>query len=141
MKFEGKISKSGKFYHVEIPALSIDTQGKTKNECLAMAVDAIESLVHVKGFKVSAEYVTEKIFTVEANDTNLLMALLIKRTRMEAGLSIRDLQVRLGYKSPQSIQRIESGRVPLTFDTLSDLMDKISGEDFYIKKRVKSRAS
>lgn len=108
--FEGRLQKDGKFWMIEVPALDIATQGKTRSEAFEMIADAIESLVNKVGFKVQVGPLSKDCFIVAANDPRLLMALFLKRQREAEKLTVRAVAKRLKYKSPSAYSQYEGGK-------------------------------
>lgn len=108
--FSGKIWKEGKFWLVEIPALDVLTQGKSKKDALFMIKDAIEELVNEKGFRIKVSMVVDGEFIISANDVPPLVALMLKRQRVKNGLSLADMQERLHAKSRNAYAQYEQGR-------------------------------
>lgn len=112
MVLEGIIFKDKNYWLVEIPALDLMTQGRTKKKAYEMVVDAIESLVNKKGFKVSV-YCPPSLgkigFTVVANDAKQMAALLLKRQRAKSGKTIRQIVKILKLKSPRAYSQYEEG--------------------------------
>jgi len=110
MRFVGKVFKSGKHWAIEIPILDIATQGRTKKEAYEMIADAVESLVNKKDFEVRVFGTKGRVFEIGASDQGALTALLLRRMRQKAGLSLEEVAARLGSKSPNSYARYEQGR-------------------------------
>ncbi|MCP5468314.1 MAG: helix-turn-helix transcriptional regulator [Deltaproteobacteria bacterium] len=110
MLLVGKIWKEKKHYLIEIEELDLLTQGRTKKEAYEMIKDAVESLVNKKDFSVELYRDKKDVFYIEANNPGLLMALILKRQREKYCLSIRDLQKRLKFKSPNAYAQYESGK-------------------------------
>ena len=52
----------------------------------------------------------------------------IKRLRLEAGLTVRDLQEKLGFASPQAIYKWQNGLTAPTVDNLVILADAFGVE-------------
>jgi len=126
MKIEGRITKSGRWWAVEVPLLLIHTQGRTKIDAYAMVKDAIELLIDEKGFAVDVIKGNEKdVICISSNNDRALMAFALKQQRAEHSLSVRDVAANLGSKSPTSYSRYESGRVGLTLDKFSQLLSAI----------------
>lgn len=110
MRFAGRVFKAGKYWAIELPILDVATQGRTKKEAYEMIADAVESLVNKKGFKVRVFGAKGKAFEIGASDQGALTALLLRRMRQKAGLSLEEVAARLGSKSPNSYARYEQGR-------------------------------
>ena len=126
MKIEGRITKSGRWWAVEVPLLLIHTQGRTKIDAYAMVKDAIELLIDEKGFAVDVIKGNEKdVICISSNNDRALMAFALKQQRAEHSLSVRDVAANLGSKSPTSYSRYESGRVGLTRDKFCQLLSAI----------------
>ena len=108
--FNGKTWKNGKLWLIEIPALDIVTQGKSKKNALFMVKDAIEELVNEKAFRIKITLSKDGEFIVWANDVAPLVALMLKRQRLKNGLSLSDMQERLHTKSKNAYAQYEQGR-------------------------------
>lgn len=114
MVLQGELWKDGKFWTIEVPELDVATQGTTRKEAFAMLRDAIESLVHKRGFKVRVRMLTKNIFVIDANNDNLFVAFFLKRQREIHGLTVRDMTARLEYKSVNAYAQYEQGKVQPT---------------------------
>jgi len=110
MRFMGQVFRAGKYWAIEIPILDIATQGRTKKEAYEMITDAVKSLVNKKGFEVRVFGTKGRAFEIGASDQGALTALLLRRMRQKAGLSLEEVAARLGSKSPNSYARYEQGR-------------------------------
>ena len=51
MRLEGKVSKQGKYWAVDVPIIGVFTQGHTKKEAFDMVADAIESVIKKRASK------------------------------------------------------------------------------------------
>ncbi len=126
MLLEGRVWKEKKFYLIEVEALDLLTQGRTKKEAYEMIKDATESLVNKKGFLIEIHRHKKNEFYLEANHPGLLMALLLKRQREKHRLTLRDLQKRLNFKSPNAYAQYELGK---HFPTLGKFQQFIGAMD------------
>lgn len=109
--FNGKVLKKDKFWLVEIPALNVVTQGRSKKNALFMIKDAIEELVNEKSFRIKVVPTENKNeFVIYANDVAPLVALMLKRQRAKNGLSLADMQERLHAKSRNAYAQYEQGK-------------------------------
>lgn len=130
MRLEGKLyqpsGKKDKYWSVEIPLLHIHTQGRSRKDAMAMAQDAIESLVFKKGFSVDIYPGDEETFTVSANDSKALIALMLKRQREFQHLTVREVASRLSSHSPNAYAQYEQGKVNPSFDKLIRLLRAIN---------------
>jgi hypothetical protein len=109
MRVEGSIVKVGKWCAVEIPAMNVHTQGKNMKEAYLMAADAVESLVGKEGFRAVVFPGKAGYFELGSNDEAAFFALLLKRMREKANLSLSDVQKRLGARSINTYARYEQG--------------------------------
>jgi hypothetical protein len=73
MKFEGNLSRSGKFWAVHMPLLDAYTQGRTRKEALCMAVDWIASMAD--GLAATVCLTSPTTFLVTCADESALMGL------------------------------------------------------------------
>ncbi|MDO8643410.1 MAG: hypothetical protein Q7S00_00390, partial [bacterium] len=73
--FNGKAWKKGKLWLVEIPALDLVTQGKSRKNAIDMVKDAIEELVDEKHFQIKITSSGDDEFVIWANDVAPLLAL------------------------------------------------------------------
>ncbi len=128
MRIEGRIKKSDKWWAVEVPLLSVFTQGRTKKDAYNMVIDAIESLVDKKGFRVDVQPSEDNTFSVGANDEGILIAFALKQQRAKNNLSIRDVSEKMGSKSPSAYSRYEVGTVKPSLDKFSELLRAINEE-------------
>ena len=99
MRLAGHVFKSGRYWAIEIPILSIVTQGRTKKEAYEMIADAIESLVNKEGFVIDLYPGKGQYFELSSTDLATLTAFLLRRLRMKQGLTLVEVSKRLGAKS------------------------------------------
>ena len=132
MRFEGRVFKSGRYWAVEVPILGVVTQGRTKKEALEMISDAIESLVNEPNFKVKVFPGRGGYFEVGANDEAKLTALLLRRARTRAGLTLSEVAHRLGSASLNSYARYEQGRSVPTVAKLSELLSALETDKDFV---------
>ena len=123
--FEGRIWQDGKFWIVQIPALDIITQGKSRNDGYRMAADAIETYVFKRGFSVFVVPRGKKKFLVSTEPKNLgkLIGLLLRQQRSKQRLSVEDMRTRLRFRSRASYLRYESGKGVPTIAQLSAFLE------------------
>lgn len=143
MKLEGflkKPSSKEKFWTIEIPAIGIFTQGKSKKDAYIMAKDSIETVVDEKGFTVVIEPLGDLSFSVSANEQRLLIGLLLRRQRAISGLTLMEVAKRLNSKSPNAYGRYEQGKVLPSLDKLAELLRAID-EDLDPILKIKDLAS
>lgn len=114
LTLEGKIWKDGKFWLVEVPALDIMTQGRTKDEAYEMIKDAIESHVRTEGFEVEVTPKGTEEFVVSAESSEniaLLIGFMLKRLRSKNNLSLAEMRDRLGVMSRSNYAQYEKGYI------------------------------
>lgn len=126
MRFVGTVFKAGKYWAIEIPILDIASQGRTKREAYEMIADAIESLVNKEGFEIRVFGTKGRFFEIGASDQGALTALLLRRMRQRAGLSLEEVAARLGSKSPNSYARYEQGRSVPSVEKFAELFSAVA---------------
>ena len=126
MRFVGQAFKAGKYWAIEIPILDIATQGRTRNEAYEMIADAVEALVNKEGFKVRVFRTKGRTFEIGTSDQGALTALLLRRMRQKAGLSLEEVAARLGSKSPNSYARYEQGRSVPSVEKFAQLFSAVA---------------
>jgi len=126
MRFAGRVFRVGKSWAIEIPLLDIATQGRTKKEAYEMIADAVESLVNKKGFDVRVFGAKGAVFEIGASDQGALTALLLRRMRHKAGLSLEEVAARLGSRSPNSYARYEQGRSVPSVEKFAKLFSAVA---------------
>ena len=133
MRFAGKLFKSGRYWAIEVPILSVVTQGHTKKEAFDMIADAIEILVNKPAFEVQVFPGKSGYFEVGASDEGALTAFLLRRERIKSGLTLAEVARRLGAKSLNTYARYEQGRSVPTVPKLSKLLSALaSRKDFVL---------
>lgn len=125
MRFAGRVSRSRRFWAVEVPIFDVATQGRSLEEAYKMIADAIEALANRPGFKINIFPGPHGSFEVGANDDGALTALLLRRARARAGLSLAQVAVRLGAKSINGYARYEQGRSVPSIAMLSRLYSAV----------------
>ncbi|MHC4885796.1 MAG: type II toxin-antitoxin system HicB family antitoxin [Planctomycetota bacterium] len=126
MKIEGRLTKTGKWWAVQVPLLLIHTQGKTKKEALLMAKDAVECLVDAPNdFEAIVTDCGFNTFCVSANNDTLLMSLALRQQRASHNMTVRQVATRMGSKSPNSYSRYERGKTKPSLDKFSQLLQAI----------------
>jgi DNA-binding XRE family transcriptional regulator len=129
MRLSGRVFKSSKFWVIEVPILSVVTQGYTKKEAYEMIADAIESLVNKKGFRVEVFPGKGQYFELGSPDLSTLTAFLLRRQRMKHGLTLTEVAKRLGAKSHNTYARYEQGKSIPTIEKFSKLLSALSPEN------------
>jgi len=135
MRLSGKVYRDGKLWLAEIPILDAMTQGRTRKEAYAMAVDLVESLVNQPGFKALAYPTKNGDFEVGVSDTKHLVALVLRRQRQASGLSLAQVARRLGAKSRNAYARYEQAAAVPTVERFFELLAAVSdGRDFVLRQ-------
>ena len=133
MRFAGKVFKSGRYWAIEVPILSVVTQGHTRKEAFEMIADAIEVLVNKPGFEIRVFPGKGEYFEVGASDEGALTAFLLRRERIKSGLTLAEVARRLGSTSLNTYARYEQGRSVPTVPKLSELLSALaSRKDFVL---------
>jgi len=133
MRFAGKVFKSGRYWAIEVPILSVVTQGHTRKEAFEMIADAIEVLVNKPGFEIRVFPGKGEYFEVGASDEGALTAFLLRRKRLKSGLTLAEVARRLGSTSLNTYARYEQGRSVPTVPKLSELLSALaSTKDFVL---------
>lgn len=99
VKFEGTTCKEGRYWPVDVPALNVVTQGRSKKEAYQMIKEAIELYVDQPHFQVEVIPLSGGRFIIRAKsneDDKYLVALMLKQQRAKYGLSLADIAKRLG---------------------------------------------
>ena len=134
MRFEGQLSKDGRFWLAEIPLLDAMTQGRTKAEALDMVADWLETMVNRKGFRARVFSTGRYSFEVAGSDAAAMTALLLRRRREASGASLREVAKRLGASSRNAYARYERGDAVPTLEKLDALLKAASPDgDFVIR--------
>jgi len=135
MRFEGKVTRDGRFWLAEIPLLDAATQGRTRTEALEMIGDWLETMINRADFRVEVHARGKNEFEVAGNDVAAMTALLLRRRREASGASLREIATRLGASSRNAYARYERGDVVPTVEKLDALLKATApGQDFVIRE-------
>src|SRR5713101_1498992 len=121
MRFEGKLTRDGRFWLAEVLLFDAVTQGRTRKEALAMIADWFETLIDRRGFTAEV-HSTGNTFEVGGSDTAAMIALLLRRRRQAAGASLSEIASRLGVASRNAYARYERGDAVPTVEKLDELL-------------------
>jgi hypothetical protein len=132
MRFAGQVFKTGRFWAIEVPILSVASQGRTKREAYAMIADAIELLVDKPDFSVHLFPGKGDYFEIGSSDDAVLTAFLLRRERTKSGLTLAEVARRLGSKSQNAYARYEQGRSVPTVSQLSRLLSAVAARKEYV---------
>lgn len=135
MELEGKVWKDGKFWLVEVPAIDVCTQGRTRKEALMMIEDAIMELmseyfqvVEIKDIKLEILDHEKNIFGVKTSNNNLMLSFSLIRQRELSKSTVREVAERLGSKSPNAYAQYERGKMRITLDQYERLLQAANPE-------------
>lgn len=133
MRLSGRIFRQERVWAIEVPILGVYTEGKTRRDAFAMIADAVEELVHRKGFRVAVHPGEGETFELGSSDPAALTALMLRRLRSRSGLTLAEVAQRLDAKSLNAWARYEQGRAVPTIAKLSQLFAAVApGRDFVI---------
>lgn len=133
MRFQGKVYKDGKFWLAEVPIFEAMTQGRTRQEALAMIADWFATLVNRPSFSVTVHEGKRGNFEISSPDTRAMVSLLLQRQRQLSGLSLAAAAKRLGVRSRNAYARYERGVSAPTIEKLDELLQAVSGgRDFVL---------
>jgi predicted RNase H-like HicB family nuclease len=140
MRFEGHLTRDGRFWLAEIPLLNAMTQGKTRSEALHMIGDWLETMIDKKAFRARVFPTGKTSFEVSGSDAAAMTALLLRRRRQASGSSLRDVASRLGESSRNAYARYERGDAVPTVEKLDALLKAAEPEaDFVIRESADTR--
>jgi hypothetical protein len=128
MRFSGRAWKDGATWLVEVPALDVMTQGRTKRDALAMIADAVEGFVDRPGFRAEVHVGDGGAIEVGSANAAALTALLLRRRRQASGLTLAEVAARLGASSHNAYARYEQGRAVPTVEKLVELLSVVDDE-------------
>ena len=87
MRLEGKIWKHGRHWLVEVPALDVMTQGRTRADALRMIADLVETMADEEGMSVDVHPGANGLLAIETSDAAALEAVVLRRQREKHGIS------------------------------------------------------
>lgn len=131
MELEGRAWKDpdSSWWFVEISFLDVMTQGRTRRHALEMIKDAVLELLKDsyeniidKNFHLTVNLYENNIIGMGASNDKLLFALGLKRQRLKAGSTIRDVSKRLKSKSPNAYARYERAQVMPSIEKYAELL-------------------
>jgi len=126
VRFHGRLYKDGKHWLADVPMFDAMTQGRTRDEALAMIEDWFVAMVDQPGFSVRTHAVGRAEFEVAADDARPMISLLLRRQRHKSGLSLTQAAERLGAKSRNAYARYEQGCAIPTVTKLDELLRAVA---------------
>lgn len=129
MELEGKVWKEGKYWLIEVQAIDVCTQGRTKKEALMMIEDAIMELLaeyfqktEIKDVRLEILEREKNVIGVRASNNNLMLSFSLVRQRELSNSTVREVAERLGSKSPNAYAQYERGKMRITLDQYERLL-------------------
>ncbi|GDY12661.1 hypothetical protein LBMAG53_15390 [Planctomycetota bacterium] len=129
MIVKGILTKAGRWYAVEAPALDLHTQGRTKAEALRMAVAWVRDILDRQDLAVEATADAKGPgFALRCADPAVLVGLVLRQRRTAAGMTLREAAARMGSTSPNAFARYESGAAMPSVAQLDRLLGAVHAE-------------
>jgi ribosome-binding protein aMBF1 (putative translation factor) len=125
MRIAGTIEKEGKLWGIEIPALALSTQGRSKKEAYEMAVSVVKDAMDRQDLNIELIKVPTG-FHLKIADVKATIAFILQRQRQDNGLSIREVARRLGSESPTAYHAYESGKRMPTVEKFEQILKAIN---------------
>lgn len=129
MELEGKIWKEGKFWLVEVSALDVCTQGRTRKEALLMIKDAIFELMTsyfssdtIHNLKLDIVEYSKNLIGIKTSNNNLILSFSLIRQREISRSTIREVADRLGSASPNAYAQYERGKMSISLNQYERLL-------------------
>lgn len=129
MELEGKVWKNGKFWLIQVPAIDVCTQGRSRKEALMMIEDAIMELLNayfqiteIKDFKLEIIDREKNVIGIKTSNNNLMLSFSLIRQRELSKSTVREAAERLGSKSPNAYAQYERGKMRITLDQYERLL-------------------
>lgn len=141
MRFQGNLSRDGRWWLAEVPVFDALTQGRTRSEALEMIQDWFHSLLTERGVRVTIHDLGGELFEVSSSSASALVRLMLSRQRRRSGLSLAEAAQRLGARSRNAFARYEQGSSVPTIDKLDELIRAVSPDrDLVIGQRASNNA-
>jgi hypothetical protein len=121
MRFEGKLTRDGRFWLAEVPLFDAMTQGRTRKKALEMIADWFETMIDRRDFTAEV-HSAGSTFEIGGSDTAAMIALLLRRRRQAIGASLSEIASRLGVASRNAYARYERGDAVPTVEKLDELL-------------------
>jgi hypothetical protein len=126
MRFEGRTWKDGEHWLIEVPALCAMTQGYSEAEAFEMIRDLVETMADRPGFEAAVHPLPDGQFELGANDSKVLVALMLRRQRESRGITLAQAAARLEQKSRNAYARYEQGQAVPTVEKLEELLTAVA---------------
>ena len=128
MRLEGHLRREDGWWLAEIPLLDVMTQGRSKGEARDMVSDLLETMAGCPGFTAAVRSTGERSFDISGSEVGVLVAILLRRLRGRAGLSLAEVARKLGHRSRNAYARYEQGRAVPTVEKLAELLGAVNCE-------------
>ena len=127
----GQIWRDRSWWLAEVAAAGIHTQGRSRRDVRSMIADALESIIHHRGFKVSVSEVGRTAdgridVLVEANQASRLAAYVLRYQRSKHGISLARAARAIGQSSKTAVARYEQARTMPTIDKFAELLRAVA---------------
>jgi hypothetical protein len=126
VRFHGKLYRNGRHWLAEVPVFDALTQGRTRDEALAMIDDWFASMVDRPDFSLRVFPVGRADFEIASDDPRPMISLLLRRQRQKSGLTLAQVAERLGSKSRNAYARYEQGAAVPTVAKLDELLRAVA---------------
>jgi predicted RNase H-like HicB family nuclease len=137
MELEGRLWKSGKFWLVEVPAIDVMTQGRSREEAKKMIADAIDGLISCYfpneslDLEITVIEYKKGIIGISTSNNSLMLAFSLRRQREASKSTIREVSERLGSNSPNAYARYEKGRTRISLDQYERLLQAVNPQQHF----------
>ncbi len=121
MRFEGRLTREGKFWLAEVPVLGVMTQGRSRSHAHEMIRDAIETLLFDQRPGIRVHPGEGNRFEISSESTGAMIALALCNNRSRGELSLSEMSRRLGRSSRNAFARYENGETVPTITKLEEL--------------------
>jgi len=126
MRFEGSLTRHGKWWLVEVPIFDAVTQGRSRRDALEMITDWFITMVDQKGFTVKVHSGGKAQIQVSSKDARAMISLLLRRQRQKSGLTLGQVAQQLDAKSRNAYARYEQGVSVPSVEKLDELLRAIA---------------
>jgi transcriptional regulator with XRE-family HTH domain len=130
MILTGQIKKDGSHYVAILEPLGAYADGRTRagahDELAAMILEIADHYAPNARWKVTVTDDGEDTLYVTSNDTSHMLALLLRRQRIQADMSLADVAKATGGKSRNGWAQYEQGRSQPSIDKLQAMLDVVA---------------
>jgi hypothetical protein len=123
VKFQGNLTKSDKWWAVDMPILDLHTQGKTKKEAYEMAIDVVKCMSPIESIELVITPGESNSFEIGSNNTKAMVAILLKCRRQKSGMSIGQVASKLSLSSRNGYAKYEQGKNLPSVEKLEQMLD------------------